>query len=42
MLCAIVFHISRGEASVIGFNIFLAALAIFIAWGRKKNRLQQK
>jgi hypothetical protein len=42
MLCAIVFHISRGEASVIGFNIFLAALATFIAWGRKKNWLQQK
>jgi hypothetical protein len=42
MLCAIVFHISRGEASVIGFNIFLAVLAAFIAWGRKQNRLQQK
>jgi len=36
MLCAIVFHVSRGEASVIGFNIFLAVLAAFIAWRRKK------
>ncbi|MES2512934.1 MAG: DoxX family protein [Bacteroidota bacterium] len=34
MLSAIIFHISRGEASVIGFNIFLAFLAAFIAWGR--------
>jgi hypothetical protein len=42
MLCAIVFHVSRGEASVIGFNILIVALALFIAWGRKKNRLQQK
>ncbi len=42
MLCAIFFHISRGESSVIGFNILVAALAIFIAWGRNKNQLQQK
>lgn len=34
MGCAIAFHVLRGEASVIGFNIFLASLAIFIAWGR--------
>ena len=37
MLCAIVFHISRGEASVIGFNIFTAGLAAFIVWGRYKK-----
>jgi hypothetical protein len=35
MVCAIIFHVSRGEASVIGFNIFCIVLAIFIAWGRK-------
>lgn len=34
MLSAILFHISRGEASVIGFNIFLAILAVIVAWGR--------
>jgi uncharacterized membrane protein len=37
MVCACIFHISRGEASVIGFNIFCAALAAFIAWGRFKK-----
>ncbi len=34
MTCAIVFHISRGEISVIGFNIVCAVMALFIAWGR--------
>ncbi len=37
MLSAIIFHVSRGEASVIGFNIFLAAIAVFVAWGRFKK-----
>jgi uncharacterized membrane protein len=37
MLCASAFHISRGEASVIGFNIFCAIIAAFIAWGRFKG-----
>jgi hypothetical protein len=34
MICAIVFHVSRGEASVIGVNITYVAIAAFIAWGR--------
>jgi uncharacterized membrane protein len=34
MLCAIIFHVSRGEASVIGVNIFCVVVAAFIAWGR--------
>jgi hypothetical protein len=34
MLCAIVFHVSRGEAAVIPTNIIGALIAIFIAWGR--------
>lgn len=34
MLSAIIFHVSRGEASVIGFNIFLLLLAAFVAWAR--------
>jgi uncharacterized membrane protein len=34
MGCATAFHISRGEASVIGGNIFAAVFAAFIAWGR--------
>ncbi|WPV69724.1 DoxX family protein [Chitinophaga sp. LS1] len=36
MVCASVFHIARGEASVIGFNIVVATIAAFIAWGRKR------
>lgn len=34
MVCASIFHIVRGEASVIGFNIVFALLAAFVAWGR--------
>ena len=37
MISASVFHISRGEASVIGFNIMLMLLASFITWGRYKK-----
>lgn len=35
MVAAGMFHISRGEASQIGVNVFVAMLAGFIAWGRK-------
>ena len=34
MLLAILFHIVRGEASVIWMHTALAALALFVAWGR--------
>jgi hypothetical protein len=37
MISASVFHVSRGEGSQIGFNIFVAVLAAFIAWGRQKK-----
>jgi uncharacterized membrane protein YphA (DoxX/SURF4 family) len=37
MIAASVFHISRGEGSQIGFNIFVALLAAFIAWGSQKK-----
>jgi hypothetical protein len=37
MMSAIAFHLLRGEARVIGFNILLVVLAIFIAWGREKK-----
>lgn len=36
MISASVFHISRGESSVIGFNIAIALVAAFIVWGRKR------
>ena len=34
MLLAIPFHISRGEANIIGLHIVVSALALFVAWGR--------
>lgn len=37
MIAASAFHISRNEASQIGANIFFAATAAFIAWGRHKK-----
>jgi hypothetical protein len=33
MAAAIVFHISRGEATDSPFNFVVAALALFVAWG---------
>lgn len=37
MISASIFHISRGEASQIGFNIFVTLIAVFIIWGTQKN-----
>lgn len=37
MLAAIIFHVARGEAKQIGFNIIVIAIATFIAWGRWKG-----
>ena len=34
MTLAIPFHVVRGEASVVWMHAFLAALALFVAWGR--------
>jgi putative oxidoreductase len=34
MITASIFHVTRGEASQIGFNIFVMALSVFVAWGR--------
>jgi hypothetical protein len=36
MISASVFHISRGEASQIGFNIVFGLLAALVAYGRLK------
>lgn len=38
MIAASVFHIARGEAPLIGINIFFAALAGLVAWGRNRYR----
>ena len=35
MIAACIFHITRGEASLIGVNIFFAVMAALIAWGRR-------
>lgn len=37
MIGASIFHISRGESSDIGINIFFLLLAIFVIWGRQKQ-----
>lgn len=37
MIVASIFHISRGEAKDIGFNIFMLLVAVFVAWGRQKR-----
>ncbi|HEX8278774.1 MAG TPA: DoxX family protein [Segetibacter sp.] len=42
-LFAMIFHISRGETSVIGMNLILLLIAVIIAWGRsKKARIAPK
>jgi hypothetical protein len=35
-VCAIVFHVSRGEIANTPFNFFLVALSLFVAWGRRR------
>jgi len=38
MIVAMIFHISRDEAQNIGINIFFLLLAVFVAWGRRKEK----
>ncbi len=35
MIVASIFHVSRGEAKDIGFNIFIILIAGFVCWRRK-------
>ncbi|MBX3163366.1 MAG: DoxX family protein [Bacteroidetes bacterium] len=37
MVFAFVYHITKGEYQALGFNVILAAIAFFIAWGRYKK-----
>ena len=37
MLLAIIFHIARGEFPAVIFNLVLAGIALFIAWGRTRK-----
>ena len=34
-VCAISFHMARGEAANTPFNFFMLALALFVFWGRR-------
>lgn len=34
MILAALFHLLRGEGSVIGLHVVMTALALFVAWGR--------
>lgn len=36
-LCAMAFHISRGEVKMLPINLVLLSLAAFIAWGRRSR-----
>jgi uncharacterized membrane protein YphA (DoxX/SURF4 family) len=36
-VCAIVFHVSRGEAARTPFNFVMVALSIFVYWGRSSK-----
>jgi putative oxidoreductase len=38
MISATIFHISRDESSVIGFNFIVILFAGFVAWGRFRHR----
>jgi len=37
MVLALAFHVSRGEFSAIGTNLFIGLIAFFISWGRSKK-----
>ena len=37
MILAMAFHLSRGEAQALPFNMVLGGLAAFVAWGRTKK-----
>lgn len=38
MACAIVFHVSRGEAMATPFNFLVLGLSVFVLWGRWPRR----
>ena len=38
-ICAIVFHLSRGEGANTPFNFVLVGLSLFVFWGRFRDRL---
>jgi len=38
MACAVVFHVSRGEAMATPFNFLILVLSVFVLWGRWPRR----
>jgi uncharacterized membrane protein YphA (DoxX/SURF4 family) len=36
-ICAIIFHVTRGEAALTPLNFILLALLLFVFWGRSKR-----
>lgn len=36
-VCAVVFHLARGEGASTPFNVLLVALSLFVAWGRHRR-----
>jgi hypothetical protein len=36
-VCAIVFHVSRGEAANTPFNFLCVGLSLFVFWGRRSR-----
>lgn len=38
-LCAITFHVSRGEAGMTPLNLIFLGLSAFVFWGRSRARL---
>jgi len=36
-VCAVVFHVSRGEAANTPFNSVLVGLSLFVFWGRRSK-----
>lgn len=41
MLLATLFHLVRGEGSVVGVPVLMAAFALFVAWGRWRAHIQR-
>lgn len=41
-ICAMTFHISRGEIAVAPFNVIFLALSAFVLWGRRKRPVRAR
>ena len=39
-ICAVVFHVSRGETANTPFNFVLIGLSLFVYWGRRSSAVR--